>query len=663
MHQVLWVFVVAALTEAVVTPLAGCYDDLGDNVCSNWWGWQSNSSTTTTTTIGVNNTFTPGAADQGQPTSFAAGELKIKEFATNFSCDSSLLWSLDGQSTNTTGSAVCADVCTNNEFVDIKNAFGSRSDGLIVNFNQTSLTHFPKAITLDIPACVNISRLRFADCAVSCVVGEPACSTTGLTNPVRLNLMEDCFESGIDAAAVVLIDHGETGDVLGGSSSIVVRQADDCDTCSVTKSFDCGARRDVRRSVHERRAVCAACSPTASNFNVTVSAGFDDFTQFQGTIFCSQGDIPLAQFSPGFYGQSGFRFLLEGILTANMTITSSFIRFGASSVGNQSNTSTLVISLENATAAEDCTGEALDQRSYVPTTAVWNVPTFEDGKTYDTPDLSAVINDLLGILAEQAGPICPETFVFQLSFFENGTAEGERKVVAFESIFPGDATLFMVGECPVSTTGSTGSTGSATTGSTGSTTGTTGSTGSTTGEVVGRCCCVEPDAEQSECLAPVTNTTCNTCPFAFPASTPDFVPSGGVCGGSNVDCCFNNTDTVFSNEGCCEQLGGILGFCNATTTTGLATTGASVPAPPPPTPTPTPTPEPSIALALGLSLGGIALFVMMWVSCIAYFADDNEDAERRSNEEASARLIPMSSVVPMGHRRRRRYAKSPEKQQ
>jgi hypothetical protein len=77
----------------VVTPIAECVDPLQDGQLLVHFGYKNDANTVVTIPVGANNSFAPGAQDQGQPTSFESGRVS-NSFTVLIPSTSTLQWTL-----------------------------------------------------------------------------------------------------------------------------------------------------------------------------------------------------------------------------------------------------------------------------------------------------------------------------------------------------------------------------------------------------------------------------------------------------------------------------------------------------------------------------------------------------------------------------------------
>lgn len=91
------------------TPILECvFHDTGTGQWSTVWGYHNNSGSVENIAIGSGNYFSPGAQNEGQPTSFQPGQ-NDKVFVVTWSGTGSLTWNLNGESaTATTSSMKCS---------------------------------------------------------------------------------------------------------------------------------------------------------------------------------------------------------------------------------------------------------------------------------------------------------------------------------------------------------------------------------------------------------------------------------------------------------------------------------------------------------------------------------------------------------------------------
>jgi len=112
-----------------VSPILECVWHVGS---TNWlalWGYSNSSSSTQTFAVGSSNSFSPGAANQGQPTSFSPGT-HGNLFTVPFVASQPPAWTLDG----TTVASSPSDKKCSSQPVPIVAGTGGWSTELLVAF-------------------------------------------------------------------------------------------------------------------------------------------------------------------------------------------------------------------------------------------------------------------------------------------------------------------------------------------------------------------------------------------------------------------------------------------------------------------------------------------------------------------------------------------------
>lgn len=91
-----------------VSPVLECVLDNGDGTWSGLFGYQNTSPNEVRIPVGTKNSYSPGAADRGQPTTFAPGRGYSVHIAT-FDAGSGLTWRLGNRTaTAAGGGTLCA---------------------------------------------------------------------------------------------------------------------------------------------------------------------------------------------------------------------------------------------------------------------------------------------------------------------------------------------------------------------------------------------------------------------------------------------------------------------------------------------------------------------------------------------------------------------------
>ena len=180
-----------------------------------------------------------------------------------------------------------------------------------------------------------------------------------------------------------------------------------------------------------RGACQSTCSAIAAH-DIEMINGTHDFAIVTGSAVCTGTNIDLSSSDSSTFGFP----IADNLWSVSHTFANSAIRFLAHS--NQSGDATIKISLEeqgSTHACESAFNYSVDNETFV----TWEAPAFVAGEHYTTPDLSSLLNAL---------SFCPVFAVFRLeSFYGNGTAEGAREVVSFETL--ANATrLTLNAQCP-----------------------------------------------------------------------------------------------------------------------------------------------------------------------------------------------------------------------
>ena len=91
--------------------------------------------------------------------------------------------------------SVQADTCSNGEVMQVEQLFGDTADALVIRFASR-----PKSIIIELPDCIDSSKLILRDCVEAVTTPNTSCSTAGMSNPLELRLSADCFASGENTA-------------------------------------------------------------------------------------------------------------------------------------------------------------------------------------------------------------------------------------------------------------------------------------------------------------------------------------------------------------------------------------------------------------------------------------------------------------------------------
>jgi hypothetical protein len=333
----MWVTLSLLLFYAVgvhgdVFPEPGCYTNLGNGTCQQFWGWTSNSTGSEMFMVGGGqNYFVPNPSDRGQPGSFMSNVTFLDVFSTSRDCEKVEHWFLDATNSSSIGSPECIDACVSGDFVSIDPFYGTKADGLIIRLNTSVRT--PVHVVIDLPTCIDVTQLRLFDCAKNSDSMMPSCSTSGIMDPMRISMNTMCLNRNPDTTAVViLVDHGLGSVTTGSTDKISLHMHQHCSMCNATTEFAC----DARRSVHRREFCGGICDTPLTDKEYHIASPGDDFAYDDTMVTYCSGTIEklAAALGAGDYQRTAFRYVVSGDYKLNTTVTSAQLRFKASSAGS-----------------------------------------------------------------------------------------------------------------------------------------------------------------------------------------------------------------------------------------------------------------------------------------------------------------------------------------